>query len=151
MIIIYRSFLLLVILSVYQPAYSQDRNKDAEKYARTYCQMLANSCSMAPKNLEIKLEKSVYNTNPKLGPIGWRIWSRIVWRGQVSRMNYKVSVYLEVNEPVNGKPGKTTLFFLDYSYLLAFRCIKDENTKPARLPDGKIKFCRYREFEYFKP
>jgi len=112
--------------------------------------MLANSCSMAPKNLEIQIEKSIYNTNVKLGPVGWKIWSVITWRGQLSRMNYKVSVYLEVNEPVNGRAGKTTVFFLDYSYLLGFRCIKDENTRPARLLDGKIKFCRYREFEYIK-
>jgi len=131
MIITYRSFLFLALIFVCQPAYSQDRKKDAEKYTRTYCLMLANSCSMAPKNLDIKLEKCLYNQNPKLGPVGWRIWSRIEWRGQVSRMNYKVRVYLEVNEPANGKPGKTTMFFLDYSYLLAFRCIKDENTKPV--------------------
>jgi len=144
-------FLLLALLLINQPAYTQDRYKQAEKYARVYCQMLANSCSMAPKNLAIQVEKSIYNPNPKLGPVGWKIWSLITWRGQVSRMNYKVSVYLEVNEPVNGKPGKTTFFFLDYSYLLGFRCIKDENTKPARLLNGKIKFCRYREFEYFKP
>ena len=144
-------FLLPALVLINQHAYNQDRSKEAEKYARVYCQMLAHSCSMAPKNLGIQVEKSIFNSNPKLGPVGWKIWSMITWHGQVSRMNYKVSVYLEVNEPVNGKPGKTTLFFLDYSYLLGFRCIKDENTKPARLINGKIKFCHYREFEYFRP
>ncbi|GEM_PF-1708019 len=144
-------FFLLLLLIIDLPSYSQDRNKEAGKFARLYCQMLANSCSMAPKNLEVQIEKSIYNTNVKLGPAGWKIWSLITWHGQLSRMNYKISVYIEVNEPINGRPGKATVFFLDYSYLLGFRCIRDENTKPARLLDGKIKFCRYREFEYVKP
>ena len=113
--------------------------------------MLANSCSMAPKKLAVKVEKSVYNQNLTLGPIGWQIWSQISWSGQYSKLNYTMSVYLEVKEPYKGKPGKTIVFFLDYSYLLGFRCIKDENTKSARLMDGKIKFCRYREFNYLKP
>ncbi|MCX6285965.1 MAG: hypothetical protein NTY96_02490 [Bacteroidetes bacterium] len=143
-------FLLITILLINLPGYTQDRSKEAEKYARVYCQMLAYSCSMAPKNLSIQVEKSIFNPNLKFGPVGWKIWSQISWRGQVSRMNYNIRVYIEVNEPVNGLQGKSTLFFLDYSYLLGFRCIKDENTKPARLLNGKIKFCRYREFKYFK-
>ncbi|MEI7491005.1 MAG: hypothetical protein WCK92_06395 [Bacteroidota bacterium] len=144
---IFVSLLFILILSD-QEGYTQDSKGEAGRYARLYCQMLANSCSMSPKNLEIQIEKSIYNANPKLGAPGWKIWTLVSWRGQVSRMNYKVSVYLEINEPVNGKHGKTTLYFLDYSYLLGFRCIKDENTRPARLLNGKIKFCRYREFDY---
>jgi len=143
-------FLLLAFLYISHPGYTQDKNKEAEKYARFYCQMLAGSCSMAPKNFVIRVDKRMYNPDLKLGPVGWKIWSEITWRGQISRMNYKVSVCIEVNEPVNGKPGKATVFFLDYSYLLGFRCIKDENTRPVRLMNGKVKFCRYREFEFFK-
>ncbi|MCX6282189.1 MAG: hypothetical protein NTU51_09515 [Bacteroidetes bacterium] len=147
-----RYFLIIVLalLLIHWNAYPQERNKQAEKYADFYCRMLANSCSMAPKNLTIQLQKSICNTNLKLGWAGWRIWARIAWRGQVSRMNYNVNVYIEVNEPVNGRSGSTTFFFLDYSYLLGFRCIKDEKTKPARLLNGKIKFCRYREFDYVR-
>jgi len=141
---------LFALSLIHHPAFTQDRNKEAQRYARIYCQMLANSCSMAPKNLSIQPEKSIYNSNARLGSIGWRIWVQISWRGQISRLNYKVSVYLEVNEPAGGKPGRTILYFLDYSYLLGFRCIKDESTRPARLLNGKIKLCRYREFGYFK-
>lgn len=144
-------FLLTALLLTSQVCFSQDRRPEAEKYARYYCQMLANSCSNVPKNLKVQVEKSIYNPNPKVGAVGFKIWSQITWHGQYSKMSYKVSVYMEVNEPANGKPGKTTFFFLDYSYLLGFRCIKDEHTKPARLKDGKVKFCRYREFEYVKP
>ncbi len=144
-------FLLILLLFINQVCFSQDRKNEAEKYARLYCQMLANSCSNSPGNLSVKVEKSTYNTDSRCGAKGWRIWSLITWRGQISRMNYKLSVYMEVNEPAKGRPGKTTVFFLDYSYLLGFRCIKDEHTKPARMKDGKVKFCRYREFEYLKP
>lgn len=142
--------LLMLFLSL-QMCFSQGRKEEAEKYAKFYCKMLANSCSNAPKNLNVQVEKSICNSNPAQGTPGWKIWSLISWKGQISRMNYKLSVYMEVNEPVKGRAGKTTVYFLDYSYLLGFRCIKDEHTKPARLKDGKVKFCRYREFEYFKP